>query len=848
MDALLAYSGFFTQQPGIFAIVTLLSVLIIGFLGSPLFVWAIAIEALLFLWGAPQILLIAVAVVAAIFVIVPVRRMLVSPIVMKLLAPAMPKISATEREALDAGVVWVESDLFSGKPDFNKILAEPYPQLTAEEQAFMDGPVEELCTMIDAWKTWKSREIDDKVWRFMKEKKFLGMIIPKEYGGLGFSGLAHSEVVMKVASRSVSACVTVMVPNSLGPAELLVHYGTDEQKKKYLPKLATGEETPCFALTEPGAGSDAGSITSSGEIFKGEDGKLYLRLNWNKRWITLAAISTILGLAFRLRDPKKLLGKGEDLGITCALIPTNTPGVMVGRRHDPLGVPFFNCPTQGSDVVVPIDAIIGGPDMAGKGWSMLMDCLAAGRGISLPAQAVGGARLITRAVSAHSVIRQQFGVSIGKFEGVEEPLARIGAFTYMLEAMRRFTVGAIDKGLKPPVITAIAKYHSTEIGRKVIIDGMDIMGGAGISLGKRNLLGEIYTATPIGITVEGANIMTRTLIIFGQGALRAHPYAYKEVKAIEENDLAGFDAAFWSHVGHIVRNTCRAIMMSLTRGHLASAPVGSELKLYVRRLTWASATFSILADLAMGTLGGSLKFREKITGRFADVLAWMYICSSIIRRWEYEGRKSDDLAFAKYSLKYGLAEIQKSFDGIFDNMYGVEQKSIGGKIAFGSLHFLFKHVFGSWSRINSIGSQATDHLQHVVCNHLLAGGEVRDRLTQGIYLPKKADEQMARLDNALKLVIQSEVVESKIYKARRSGQLPKLKGAALVEAALEKSIITRQEADLMKQAADARWDAIQVDDFSQAEYLSRSVDSGQANGVGSPRFKEDPNHDSKINA
>jgi acyl-CoA dehydrogenase len=486
-----------------------------------------------------------------------------------------------------------------------------------------------------------------------------------------------------------------------------------------------------------------------------------------------------------------------------------------------LGVPFHNCPTQGKDVVVSIDAIIGGPEGAGKGWFMLMDCLAAGRGISLPAQAAGGAKLITRVTSAHSVIRQQFGVSIGKFEGVEEPLARIGAFTYLLEAMRKFTVGAIDKGIKPPVITAIAKYHSTEIGRRVVNDGMDVMGGAAISLGSRNLIGEIYIATPIGITVEGANIMTRTLIIFGQGALRAHPFAYKEVKAIEENDLAGFDAAFWGHIGHIVRNTCRSIVMTLTRGYVASAPVAPELKMYARRLSWASATFAILADLAMGTLGGSLKFREKVTGRFADILAWMYICSAVIRRYEAEGRNKEHLAFVKYSLKFGLAEIQKAFDGLFDNIYGVEQKTIGGKILFGSLHFVFKHIFGTWSRINSLGSQATDHLQHAVCNHLLAGGTVRDDLTRGMFMPKKEGEQLLRLERALKLVLQAEEIERKIYKARRSGQIPKVKGAALVQIALEKNVISAQEAQVVQQAADARWDAIQVDDFSQQEYLSR---------------------------
>ncbi|MEK7357047.1 MAG: acyl-CoA dehydrogenase, partial [Bdellovibrionota bacterium] len=503
---------------------SVVAILALGFTGAPLILWTIAGAVMLYGFGAPMWSMIAFLAVMAIFNIRPVRRILVSSGLMKIMAPIMPVISDTEKAALDAGVVWVEGELFSGKPDFKKMMAEPYPELTPEEKAFMDGPVERLCGAIDDWEVWQTRDLPPAAWEIMKKDRFLGMIIPKEYGGLGFSALAHSAVIQKLSSRSVPACISVMVPNSLGPAELLVHYGTEEQKKHYLPRLATGEEIPCFALTEPTAGSDAGSITSSGTLFKGDDGKLYLRLNWNKRWITRAAISTTLGLAFRLRDPENLLGKGEDVGITCALIPSKTPGVVIGRRHDPLGAPFYNCPTQGKDVVVSIDAVVGGAEGCGKGWGMLMECLAAGRGVSLPAQSAGGAKLVTRVVSAHASIRKQFGIPIGKFEGVEEPIARIAGFNYLLEAMRRYTVGALDKGIKPPVITAMAKFNATEIARKVINDGMDVMGGAGISLGPKNLLGHLYIATPIGITVEGANIMTRTLIIFGQGALRAHPY------------------------------------------------------------------------------------------------------------------------------------------------------------------------------------------------------------------------------------------------------------------------------------------------------------------------------------
>lgn len=502
---------------------SIVALLALGFTGAPLILWTIAIAAILFGFGAPLAVIAVFVAVMAIFLITPIRRALVSSIIMKILGPIMPTISETERTAIESGAVWAEGELFSGKPDFKKLMNEPYPTLTREEQAFLDGPVDELCSVVDDWEVWERREIPDAAWDIIKREKFLGMIIPKEYGGLGFSGLAHSEVILKLATRSIPVCITVMVPNSLGPAELLMHYGTDAQKKYYLPRLASGEEIPCFALTEPGAGSDAGSISSSGTVFRGADGKLQIRLNWNKRYITLAAISTLLGVAFKLRDPENLLGKGEDLGITCALVPAHVPGVVIGRRHDPLGTPFYNCPTQGHDVVIPLDNVVGGVEGCGKGWRMLTESLAAGRGISLPAQSSGGTQLGTRVISAYASIRKQFGMPIGKFEGIEEPIARIAGFNYLLDAMRKYTLGAIDSGIKPAVVTAMAKYNSTEIGRKVINDAMDVSGGSGISRGPRNLLAHFYIATPIAITVEGANILTRTLIIFGQGALRAHP-------------------------------------------------------------------------------------------------------------------------------------------------------------------------------------------------------------------------------------------------------------------------------------------------------------------------------------
>ncbi len=804
-----AYHGFFQTQLGLWIPLSIILLLTIGFWGSPLIVWAIATVALLYFWGAPLVAIAIVTAILLVFVIKPIRAMTVSRIVMTLLKKLgfLPKISETERTALDAGVTWVEKDLFSGNPNFQKLMDEDYPQLTAEEQAFMNGPVNELCKLIDAWKVWKSKDIDENVWNYIKKERFLGMIIPKEYGGLGFSALAHSEVIMKLSSRSIAVTIQVMVPNSLGPAELLIHYGTDEQKKNLLPRLARGEEIPCFGLTEPMAGSDAGSITSSGVVFKGPDGKLYIKLNWNKRWITLAAISSIIGLAFKLRDPDNLLGKGEDAGITCALVPASTPGVVLGRRHDPLTIPFYNCPTQGKDVVIPMDAVVGGAEGCGKGWLMLMECLAAGRGISLPAQATGGAKLAVRVCSSHGVVRKQFGTSIGKFEGIEEPMARIASATYALEAMRRYTLGALDKGIKPAVITAMQKYFSTEIGRKVINDAMDIMGGAGISLGKRNLLAETYVATPIGITVEGANIMTRTLIIFGQGALRAHPFAYQEIKAVEANDITGFDRAFWGHVGHVVTNLCRSICLSWTRGYIASAPKAHrEMKIYFRRLKWASASFAILADVAMGTLGGELKAKQKITGRFADILGTMYMATSVLRRFEADGRKEDDLPVVHFVMKQFMADIQKAFDGIFDNL------KVPG------LRWFMKGWIGAWSRINSMGSQASDGWSHQITTRVMYNEEHRERLTDGIFMSQNPTEQIARLENARHVVIKADAAEKKIRKAIKEKILPKKKSHELFDEARSKNVITEDELKLLREADQVRYDAILVDDFDEKEY------------------------------
>lgn len=806
--------GFLLQYPMVYTVLPITFLfLVFGFRGAPLILWTALAGITLLGFDAPLWALGLFVVLAVIFNIPPIRQYVLSLPVLRAFQKLglIPKISDTERTALEAGEIWVEGELFSGRPNFDKVREEKYPDLNPKEKEFVDKKVDQLCDLVDDWKFWETRELPQEAWNFIKKEKFFGMIIPEAHGGLGFSALAHSEIIAKISTRSVALGVLVMVPNSLGPAELLLHYGTEEQKKKYLPRLACGDEIPCFALTEPTAGSDAGSLISDGVVFKGEDGKLYVKLNWNKRWITLAAISTLLGLAFRMRDPENLLGKGEDVGITCALIPTTTPGVVIGQRHDPLGVPFYNCPTQGKDVVVAIeDAVVGGAKGCGHGWSMLMDCLSAGRGISLPSQSAGAGKYMARVVSAHTTNRKQFGVSIGKFEGIEDSLARIVGFSYIMESCRKFTAGAIDSGHKPPVITAIAKYYTTELMRRVVNDSMDILGGAGISRGPRNVIAHGYIGAPIAITVEGANIMTRTLIIFGQGALRAHPFAYKEVAAVEKNDLKAFDSAFWGHMGHVVRNTFRSIILSVTRGRVASKPVGGFAGRYYQKLSWASASFAILSDIAMGSLGGTLKMKGKITGRFADVLGWMYLSSAVLRRFEAEGFKKEDEPIVRYALDHAFGEMQKAFDGLLQNL-GVP-----------GLNWLFAGPLRWWAQLNSFTSQVSDEVTHQVSSLIQEDSEQRNRLTQGIYMPKNNHEAVGRLEYAFKLVKQSEGIESKIRKAIKTKVLPKKQIPQLLDLAVEKSVITKEEFAIVKKAVEARLDAIQVDDFSQQEYLHRT--------------------------
>ena len=812
---------------GVVSFLFLLVAICFGYIGVPLWLWSLYAAAILGVCQAPFWVWIVFGITAIAFNIRQLRQRLITDYIVKAIAALklLPKISDTEREAIEAGNVWVDGEFFSGKPNFKRLLNQPYPLIPDAQpetvranrdsplrqiRSFLDNQVETVCQMATDWEIHVRQDLPPEVWDYLRQERFFGMMIPTEYGGLGFSNLAYSQVMNKLASRSFTHTATVGVTNSLGPAKLLLRYGTQAQKDYYLPRLATGEEIPCFALTEPNAGSDAGSIVSNGVVFQGNDGKLYLRLNWEKRYITLATIATLMGLAFKLRDPDNLLGKGEDVGITCALIHTDTPGVIINRRHDPMGVPFYNSPTIGKDVVVPIDQIIGGVEQAGQGWKMLMQSLAAGRGISFPATCTGIAKLVTRVTGAYARVRRQFGLNIGRFAGVEEPLARIGGLTYLMEAARLYTVAAVDNGEQPAVISAIAKYNFTELSRQIINDGMDIMGGAGICRGERNLLANIYSATPIPITVEGANILTRTMIIFGQGAIRSHPYVYREIEALNQNNVRAFDRLFWQHLGSIIRNFFRTILLSLSRGYLARSPVSGATAKYYRKLAWASASFAFLTDIALIRYGGSLKRQEKLTGRFADILSWMYLATATLRRFEAEGRNEEDLPLVHWSMQYALTLIQQGFEGIFDN-----------------LSVPLFNIIAAWWRLNPVGMMPADKLGSKIAKIMQTPGNQRDRLTADIYVPDNTEEALGRLENAFLLAIESESILKKIKIAIAQEKLPPGQPTALVRNALEADIISLDEVELLTKAETARNNTIQVDSFTLEEYQKHSFPNSE---------------------
>ena len=735
------------------------------------------------------------------------RRGLISDRVLPLLRQALPPMSQTEKEALDAGTVWWDGDLFSGRPDWDKLHAMNLPQLSDEEQAFLDGPVEELCQMLDDWHITEERhDLPPEVWQFIKDNQFFSMIIPKKYGGLEFSALAHSSVVMKISSRSVSTAVTVMVPNSLGPAELLLHYGTDEQKDYYLPRLAKGLEVPCFALTGPTAGSDAASIPDNGVVCMGKfEGKevLGIRLNWDKRYITLGPVATVLGLAFRLYDPDHLIGQSEDIGITCALIKTDTQGVTIGNRHAPLNMAFMNGPNQGKDVFIPMDWVIGGQARVGQGWRMLMECLAAGRSISLPALSVGAGKLASRATGAYSRIRKQFNTPIGNFEGVEEPLARIAANTYLMDATRVMTAAAVDLGEKPSVISAIAKYNMTERMRKVVNDAMDVQGGSGICMGPRNFIARVYQSIPISITVEGANILTRTMITFGQGAIRCHPYILKEMEAVQDKDESrgaiAFDKALFGHIGFTASNGARTLWLGLTGARFQLAPKSGPARYYYQQATRMAAAFALVADVVMLTLGGDLKRKEKFSGRLADMLSQLYLISACLKRFHDQGSPKEDLPLLQWACDDALYQMQESLRGLLRNL------------PLRPLASVLRFMIMPWGKSYHL---PLDRLGHQATRILLSPSEARDRLTRGIYVPTDENEALGRLESALQKVIDAEGIERMLRSAVKSGKLTKTGEDELVDHGLAEGVIEADEAELVRAAIAARREVIKVDDFS----------------------------------
>ena len=745
-------------------------------------------------------------VLAIVFGVRALRRVLISRWLMRLVKPMLPRMGNTERIALEAGTVWWDGDLFSGDPDWQKLLDFELRGISEKERAFLDGPVEELCAMVKEWEVVQAGDLPPDVWDFLKRHGFFGIIIPESYGGLGFSAAAHSAVITKLASRSVTAAVTVMVPNSLGPAELLLHYGTDEQKDYYLPRLATGEEIPCFALTGPEAGSDAAATQSVGIVcrraYRGQE-VLGMRLSWRKRYITLGPVATVIGLAFHLRDPDRLLGGENDLGITCALVPADCPGIDIGTRHDAMGVPFHVGPNCGDDVFVPLDYIIGERKMAGQGWRMLMESLAAGRSISLPSLAVASAELATRLVSAYATVREQFDTPIGRFEGIEEPLARIGGLTYLMNAARKLTAGAVDAGEKPAVLSAIVKAYLTEGMRRVVIDAMDIRAGAAICRGPRNILAHAYQAVPIGITVEGANILTRSMIIYGQGAIRSHPYVQDEMMGAAEGDVARFDRGFFGHVGFVASNTVRALLLGLTNGRLRRSPVRGKVKHFFGRLTRMSAAFVLVSDFAMATLGGKLKRREKISGRLADALAWMYLASAALKRYIDEGQPDRDLPFVQCACVDALYEIQTALVGILDNFPN-------RPVAW----LLRALVFPLGPRYRP----TSDKLGAAVARALLEDREARLHLTADMYVPPPDEPGLGRLEAALDHAVAALKVEAKIRDAVRAGQLDRAPGEILLHQAAAAGIITEDERQQVLDADEVRDEVIQVDSFDPVTY------------------------------
>lgn len=778
------------------------------------------------------VLLALVAIAGLILVIPPLRRLVVMGPLYRAIAPGLPRISATEQEALDAGTVWWDAQLFTGNPDIAMLMQLDAHVLTNAEQSFLgpDGPCAGVCKLTDDWATHNELgNLAPVVWDALKASGSYGLVIAPHHGGKGFSNRLFSDSMVTMASRSVPLAITAILPNSLGPGELLERYGTDAQKEYWLPRLAAGDEEPAFGLTEPVAGSDAaGAMASRGVAEQGPDGEIRLRLNWDKRYITMNARATVLVIAFKLRDPANLLGKGPNPGITLALVPRDTAGVVADRRHDPLGVTFINGTTQGTDVILPVDAIIGGASQTGNGWRMLMDCLAAGRGIGLPALSTGMAKRAARAASAYAVVRQQFKMSIGKFEGIQDPLARIAGYTWAIDSARMLTVASIDAGEKPSVITAMLKYKSTELARRVVNDAMDVMGGAGISKGPRNPIASLYLAAPIGITVEGANILTRSLITFGQGVIRGHPHALQVKAAADLSDpserLLAFDKAMTPQLWFSTRLGIRALLQGLTFGafnHPTGGVAASPVERYWRALQRWSTAFAQISDLSLAVLQGSLKAREQLSGRMADAMSGLYFLSAVLWRFEKEGRKAEDLSVVQWVAETCLAEVSNSIDEYLRNFPN-------RLAAFGMRRLSFP-LGGARLRPPS------DALSCRLAKQFMTPGEWRDRLTAGLYLdPSDPTEPLTRLDDAHRLAAAAAPLRATIRKAQKDGRIDtSLRGAAAVTEAAGKGIISRADAESLVAAETARADVILVDDFGP-EHFVRPV-GGAVASVPAPR-------------
>ncbi|MCJ2376482.1 acyl-CoA dehydrogenase [Vibrio sp. ZSDZ34] len=737
-----------------------------------------------------------------------VSRKIISEPAFKVFKKVLPPLSITEREAMEAGGVWWDGELFSGRPDFEKLHQYPKPTLTEEEQSFIDNQLETLLSMLDEHKFVKEyRDLSPEVWDYLRKERFFSLIISKEYGGREFSSHANSTIVAKIATRSMSAAITVMVPNSLGPGELLSHYGTQEQRDYWLPRLANGTDTPCFALTGPEAGSDAGGIPDTGVVCYGEhEGKevLGIRVSWNKRYITLAPIATVMGLAFKLQDPDGLLGDKKNVGITCALIPTDHPGVVIGERHDPLHLAFMNGIIQGEEVFIPMDWLIGGADYAGKGWRMLVECLSAGRGISLPALGTAIGHLTARTTGAYAYVRKQFGMSIGKFEGVAEALGRIGGLNYLLEATRTLTTTALDQGQKPGIVTAIAKYHMTEIARTLINDSFDVHGGRAIQCGPMNYLSSSYLGVPVAITVEGANILTRNLMIFGQGATRCHPYVFQEMEAAANPDQAegakAFDNLLFKHIGHATANSISGLFAALTGSTFTSSPVSGPTKRHYKNLKRLSRALAVSADFAMLTLGGELKRKELISARLGDGLSYLYMASAVLKKYQDEGCLEADLDHVHYAVDYCFHHAAKSLNEAYRNF----PSGIAGKTLKVLLFPLGNHF-----------KLPDDKVTMRIANKLMVPGEARDRLTHLCHVGEDENDAIGIMERAFIAMHGIKDLEKKLQKGVKAGKVAR-KGllSERLAQALEAGVLTKEEVAEVEAADAQRYRAIQVDHFS----------------------------------